>query len=231
MSEPPLERARPSGVKGEVTTLELDRRARSLARRSAETRAIVPSVEWLIDVDFDEARPRQGDPGVSLPLVVFAAAQALRAHPRFNGAYRDGRYELYSRVNIAVALPDGDGQVLATTFDADRKSPGEIAAELSDLSERAAAGKLTSAELSGATFTISDAHGTAALMLTPLIQPPQAAALAVGPLRSVPVVRGDAVVPGHTMTLTLACDHRIAQGAQGAAFLQQIKDYLEEATL
>jgi pyruvate dehydrogenase E2 component (dihydrolipoamide acetyltransferase) len=89
---------------------------------------------------------------------------------------------------------------------------------------------LTPAELGGATFTLTDSVAYDIATLTPLIVPPQAAALAAGPVRDVPVVRHGEVVPGHTMVVTLACDHRIVYGAHAAAFLEEIKAHLEEAT-
>jgi pyruvate dehydrogenase E2 component (dihydrolipoamide acetyltransferase) len=219
------------GAKGEVTPIELDRHERAIARRSAETRATVPNVEFTAEVDMAAAMQREEELGCgTTALLVQACAQALVEVPRANGAYRDGRYELYSRVNIGVTLADQDVYVVPTVFDADAKSPTEIASELAGYAQRAHAGLLSPPDLSGATFTLTDSVAYEIATLTPLIVPPQAAALAAGPVRNVPVVRGGQVVPGQTMSLTLACDHRILYGPHAAAFLEEIKAHLEEAT-
>ena len=219
------------GVKGTVTAVELDRHERSIARRSAETRAIVPNVEFTAEVDMEPTLAREASLSCgTTALLVQAAAYALSIVRRVNGAYVDGRYELYSRINVAVTIADEGVYVAPTVFDADRKDAMEIAAELADYYERARLGTLTPADTTGATFTVTDSVAYDIATLTPLIVPPQAAALAAGPIRDVPVVRGGAVVPGHTMVLTLACDHRIVYGAHAAAFLEEIKAHLEEET-
>lgn len=199
------------GTRGEVTTLEPDRRERQVARRSAETRAIVPSVEFAIEVDMDLVRHRAQALGCGVTaLLVEAAAAGLSAVPRVNGAYRDGRFELYSRVNVAVIVDEDGVPAAPVVFDADTKPVPEIAAELADLRERASIGALTPAELSGATFTLSDDTGSDVATLTPLIVPTQAAALAASPT-----------------VLTLACDHRIIYRAHATAFLEAVKAHLE----
>jgi pyruvate dehydrogenase E2 component (dihydrolipoamide acetyltransferase) len=218
------------GVKGEVTTVEPDRHERAVARRSAESRATVPNVEFTAEVDMEAALAREAELGCgTTALLVKAAAQALSTVPRVNGAYRDGRYERYSRVNIGVTIADEGLYVIPTVFDADRKDAGEIASELAALHVRAREGSLTPPDLSGATFTLTDSIAFEVATLTPLIVPSQAAALAAGPIRDVPVVREGKVVPGHTMVLTLACDHRIVYGAHASAFLGELKARLEEA--
>jgi pyruvate dehydrogenase E2 component (dihydrolipoamide acetyltransferase) len=220
---------RAPGTKGNVTELEPDRAERSIARRSAETRAIVPNVEFGTEVDMVAALEREAEQKCgTTALLVTAAAHALSTVPRVNGAYRDGHYELYSRVNIGVTIAEPGVYVIPTIFDADRKSAFEIAAELDDYSVRARERALTPAELGGATFTLTAAGARGIATLTPLIVPPQAASLAAGPVREVPVVRDGAVVPGRTMTLTLACDHRIVYGTHASAFLAELKAQLEE---
>jgi pyruvate dehydrogenase E2 component (dihydrolipoamide acetyltransferase) len=216
--------------KGEVTTIELDRHERAIARRSAESRATVPSVEFTAEVDMTPSLARAAELGCgTTALLVRAAAHALTAVPRVNASYRDGRYELYARINIGVTIADEGLYVMPTVFDADQKSAIEIATELAELFVRARARSLTPPELTGATFTVTDSIAYDIATLTPLIIPPQAAALAAGPIRDVPVVRDGAVVAGHTMVLTLACDHRIVYGAHASAFLEELKAHLQEA--
>lgn len=218
------------GIKGEIKTIELDRNERAIARRSAEARATVPNVEFTAEVGMEATLAREAELGCgTTALLVRAAAHALTAIPRVNGAYRDGRYELYSRVNVGVTIADEGLYVIPTVFDADQKTAVEIATELAELFMRARARTLTPAELGGATFTVTDSIAYDIATLTPLIVPPQAAALAAGPIRDVPVIRDGAVVPGHTMVVTLACDHRIVYGAHASAFLEELKAHLQEA--
>ncbi len=231
MSDPGTPLPAPSAVKGNVSTLELERHERAIARRSAQSRATVPNVEFTAVVDMEACLAREAELGCgTTALLVRACARALAAVPRANGAYRDGRLELYSRVNIGVTIAEEDLYVVPTIFDADTKSATEIALDLSELVARARDRKLTPPELSGATFTLTDAIVFDIATLTPLIIPPQCAALAAGPVRDVPVVRNGRIAAGHTMALTLACDHRILYGAYAAGFLQEIKAHLEEGT-
>ncbi len=113
-------------------------------------------------------------------MVVKACALALREHPRANGAYRDGRFELYSRVNVGVAVAARDALVVPTVFDADRKGLRQIATESRALAERVRDGPITPPELSGATFTVSNLGMYGIDSFSAVINPPQAAILAVG---------------------------------------------------
>jgi pyruvate dehydrogenase E2 component (dihydrolipoamide acetyltransferase) len=218
------------GLKGDVTTLELDRLERSVARRSAEARATIPTTEFSNVVDMNRLLEREAelDCGVTA-IVVAAAANALRAVPRVNGSYRDGRYELYSRVNVGVTIV-GDGlYVTPTIFDADEKSAAEIGSELAVYQARGRSDELRPSELAGATFAVFDSSAYDVVAVSPLVLPPQAAALAFGPIRDVPVVSGGEVVPGRTMQLALSVDHRIVYGHHAASFLEEVKAFLEEA--
>lgn len=214
------------GVKGSVQVVEPTQAERTVARRSAEARATVPDLELSVEVDMGA---RVGLQVPSTAILVRAVALALREHPRANAAYRDGQFELYSRVNVGVTLPQVDGQVTATLFDADRKGLSELASEIDVLQRRAA--ELTSPERSGATFTLIDLGMYGVSRASPIISAPQAAGLAAGEIRHAPVVRDAGVVPGEVMTLTLACDHRILYGAEAAGFLAHIRQLLEHGTL
>jgi pyruvate dehydrogenase E2 component (dihydrolipoamide acetyltransferase) len=220
------------GLKGEITTSELDRHERTLARRSAESRATVPTVEYSNIVDVDHLLDRELEVGCGVTAAVIAAtAHALRTIPRVNGAYRDGRYELYSRVNIGVTLISDGLYVTPTIFDADEKAAVDIGGELGDFYNRGRETDLHPSELTGATFTVVDSSEYDIVAVTPLILPPQAGALAFGPIRDVPVLRDGQVVPGRTMQLSLAVDHRIVYGHHAAAFLEEVKSFLEEARI
>lgn len=171
-------------------------------------------------------------------MIVKSCALALREHPRANSSYRDGRLQLHSRVNIGWTLwiesgdaggPAGDGApVTPTLFDADRKSLQEIARETRTLAERARAGSLSPPELSGATFTVAGLGAFPIESFTAIINPPQAAILAVGAVEPRPVAHAGAIVARHTMTATLACDARVLGGADAAAFLARVKQLLQE---
>ena len=220
------------GLKGEITVTELDRQERTLARRSAESRATVPTVEYSNIADVDALLERETEIGCGVTAtVIAAAAHALRTIPRVNGSYRDGRYELYSRVNVGVTLISDGLYVTPTIFDADDKPAAEIGGELADFYARARETELHPSELTGATFTVVDSSEYDIVAVTPLILPPQAGALAFGPIRDVPVVHDGAVVPGRTMQLSLAVDHRIVYGHHAAAFLEEVKSFLEEARI
>lgn len=216
------------GAKGETETEELTRAQRAIARRSAEARAIVPHLELAGEVDLS-AR----DEGVLqaphrlTALIVQASARALRELPYANGAYRDGRYERYARVNVGVTVAAEELYVVPTIFDADQKPLDQLEEEVDRLRERALAGELTPPELAGATFTTWLAPRRGVHAAAPVVIPPQAAALSVGHPRSIPVVRDGAVLPGVSATAVLACDHRILYGDRGAALLDRIATGLE----
>jgi pyruvate dehydrogenase E2 component (dihydrolipoyllysine-residue acetyltransferase) len=188
----------------------------------------VPHLELTVDADVS-ARLSAGDPMTA--SLVRACALALRESARANGAYRDGHFELYSRVNVGVVVEAGGGVVTPIVFDADLKSGAELRDEIELLIARAEAGELTPPELSGSTFTLTDVGSLGVRSLSPVLSPPQAAAIAAGAVREVPVVRDGAIVPGRLATLTLACDNRILYGAQAAAFLLRVKQLLEEGAL
>jgi pyruvate dehydrogenase E2 component (dihydrolipoamide acetyltransferase) len=162
-------------------------------------------------------------------MVVKAAATALREHPRVNAAYRDGKFELYSRVNVGIAVAAQDALVVPTIFDADRKSLGQIARDARQLAEKVRQGKIAPPDVAGGTFTVSNLGMYGIDEFTAIINPPQAAILTVGSLKKRAVV-DDAgrVVARDTVRLTLISDHRILYGADGAEFLARVRTLLEQ---
>ncbi|MGB7589410.1 MAG: dihydrolipoamide acetyltransferase family protein, partial [Solirubrobacterales bacterium] len=225
-------------AKGQVSYEEPNKIQSTIARRMAESKATAPHFYLRVEVDMSravEARKRikaaagEGDVVPSFnDLVVKACALALREHPRANGAYRDGRLELYSRVNVGVAVAARDALVVPTIFDADRKGLRQISTESRVLAQRVRDGQITPPELSGATFTVSNLGMFGIESFSAVINPPQAAILAVGAIRESPVVRNGELAAGHLMGLDLACDHRILYGAPAAEFLATIRSSLEE---
>lgn len=200
---------------------------RAIARRAAESRATVPQLELGTEVDVAPALEACRAEGHSLDAVlVRACARALREHPRANAAYRDGQFELYERVNPGLLLSDEDDLVVATLFDADRKSLSELTSEIEELRRRTDG--LTQPERSGATFTLSHQGCPGVQWQAPVVWGGQAAALAAGAVREAPVVRDRRVMPGQLMTLVLACDHRVLYGARAARFLSQIGELIED---
>ena len=232
----PPPRADVVGAKGEVTVQELTKLQQVVARRMAEAKATVPDFQLRTEVQMDaaialraqlKALGRDVVPSLN-DLIVKAAALVLRQWPRANGSYKDGRFELYSRVNVGVAVAAQDALVVPTITDADTRSLGSIATETRRLAERVRSGEITPPELSGATFTVSNLGMYGMTAITPVINPPQAAILGVGASRPTAAVVGGALVERQLMTLTLTCDHRILYGADAAQFLGAIRTLLEQ---
>jgi len=220
--------------KGSSELVELTRTQQLIARRMAESKATVP--DFALDMDIDMAaavamRAQLKDVAEVVPsfndMVVKACALALREYPRANGSYKDGRYELHARVNVGVAVAAQDALIVPTVFDADRKSLGEIARATRELAGKVREGTIAPPDLSGGTFTVSNLGMYGITSFTAVINPPQAAILAVGAIEQRPVVLDGEIVPRHRMAVTLACDHRILYGADAAEFLARIRDLLQ----
>lgn len=189
----------------------------------------MPDIELQADVDmgaFAAMRAASRSAASVTALLARACALSLRAVPRANAAYRDGRFELYSRVNVGVAVPSDRSYAMPTLFDADRKSAVELSDELRVLAARAAAGELTPPEQSGATFTLANVGATGVARSSIAITPPHAAAVCAGSIREAPVVREGVLAAGLAMTLTLVCDHRILYGATAGRFLDHLTNAL-----
>jgi pyruvate dehydrogenase E2 component (dihydrolipoamide acetyltransferase) len=208
---------------------ELTAAERAIARRAAESRATVPDLELGAEVDMSACLELSAAHGWPLAaMLTRACALALRAVPRANGAYRDGSYELYSRVNVGIVFATEEAYLIPTVFDADQKSLSELSGEVEQLSVAVAAGELSPPAFSGATFTLSNPGELGVGSSSVVVNPPQAAALAAGAIRRIPVLRDGAVVAGDVMSLTLACDHRILYGAHAARLLDQIASHLSQ---
>jgi pyruvate dehydrogenase E2 component (dihydrolipoamide acetyltransferase) len=225
-----------AGAKGEAQIQELTRLQQTVSRRMAESKATAPDFSISLTVDMTKAVELRkqlkevSDPAPSFnDMVVKAAATALGEHPRVNGAYRDGKFELYERVNIGVAVAGEDALIVATVFDCDRKSLGQIARDARGLAEKVRDKSITPPELSGATFTVSNLGMFGIEQFTAIINPPQAAILTVGKLAKQPAVDDTGrIVARDQMSLSLVCDHRILYGADGARFLARVKELLEQ---
>jgi pyruvate dehydrogenase E2 component (dihydrolipoyllysine-residue acetyltransferase) len=223
-------------AKGTIEIQELTRLQRTVSRRMAESKATAPEFEIQVEIDMSlcvELRARLKEVTNPAPsfndMVVKAAAMALREFPRANGSYRDGHWELHSRVNVGVAVAAQDALVVPTVFDADQKSLGRIAAETRELINKVREGTITPPELSGGTFSVSNLGMYGIENFSAIINPPQAAILAVGSLKKKPVVDDSGrVVARDMMGVNLICDHRILYGADAAEFLSRIRRLLEQ---
>jgi pyruvate dehydrogenase E2 component (dihydrolipoamide acetyltransferase) len=225
-----------AGAKGDVEIEELTRLQQTVSRRMAESKATAPDFSIALTVDMTaavELRARLKEISDPVPsfndMVVKASANALREHPRVNGAYRDGKFELYDNVNVGIAVAAMDALVVPTVFDADKKSLGQIARDARAVIEKVKDRTVTPPELSGGTFTVSNLGMFGIEHFTAIINPPQASILTVGKLEKRPAVDDKGrVIARDQMVLTLVCDHRILYGADGAQFLARIKDLLEQ---
>ena len=235
----PASSGQPATAKGEVEVQELTKLQEVVARRMAESKATAPHFYLTAEVDMGEAvaarariKAHLAGEGDTVPsfndMVVKACAIALRKFPRANGAYRDGKFELYSRVNVGIAVAAQDALVVPTVFDADRKGLREIAADARRLAGKVRDGSVTPPELGGATFTVSNLGMFGVRSFDAVINSPQAGILAVGEIAERPAVRDGEIVPAHLMEMTISCDHRILYGAEGAEFLAAVKALLEE---
>jgi len=208
----------------------------AIARRMPQAKAPVPHFYVTSEVAMDRAwalreelNSLEGQPRISVnDLVIRACALALLEHPGVNASFRGDGIRVFHRAHIGVAVALDDGLITPVLRDCQSKSLARIAVESRDLVERARARKLRAHELSGATFSISNLGMFDVADFSAIINPPEGAILAVGSVRRVPVVEGDAVVPGRRMAMTLSCDHRVMDGAMGARFLQDVKRLLEE---
>ncbi len=227
----------PETAKGQTTYEELSKLQSTIARRMAESKATAPHFYLEAEIDMSRAvaarariKATAGEGVVPSfnDMVVKACALALREHPRANGAYRDGRFELYSRVNVGVAVAAKDALVVPTVFDADKKGLRQIATDSRALAQRVREGTITPPELSGGTFTVSNLGMYGIDNFSAVINTPQAAILAVGAIKERAVVRAGELVPAHMLGVTLACDHRILYGAPAAEFLARVRTLLEE---
>jgi pyruvate dehydrogenase E2 component (dihydrolipoamide acetyltransferase) len=217
---------------GEVQ--ELTRTQSLIARRTAESRGTVPEFALEVDVDMNGALKMRREleavaqPGPSLnDIIVKACALALRRHPRANGSFSAEHFVLHPGVNVAIAVAVEGSLLTPVVVDADARSVGEIAAETRRLIERARAGRLSPAELEGGTFTVSNLGMFGIDRFEGIINAPQAAILCVGAVRDRPVALDGAVVIRPMASMTLAADHRILYGADAAAFLVDVRRFLE----
>jgi pyruvate dehydrogenase E2 component (dihydrolipoamide acetyltransferase) len=211
-----------------------------MAERTTESWASVPHFFLTRDADatpLNAARDAwlpiaERDHGVRLThtdLLVAVVGRALRQHPRMNASWSSGGIVEHPEVHVAIAMAVDQGVVTAVVRRADVATPAEIAVQRRNLTERARAGRLQPADLSGATFTISNLGMFGVDAFSAIIVPPQAAILAVGTIRDRVVAVDGAVAVRPMLSLTLSADHRVVDGAAAAAFLKCVVAWIDNA--
>ena len=207
---------------------------KTIARRLGESKFNAPHYYLMLEIDMDSAISSRiainelPDTKVSYnDIVVKASAMALKRHPKVNAQWFDDRIRVNHHVHIGVAVAVEDGLVVPVIPFTDQKSMTQIGAEVKEMAVKAKTKKLTPAEMEGSTFTVSNLGMFGIPEFTSIINQPNSAILSVGTIVEKPVVRNGEIVVGNTMKVTLACDHRVVDGATGAAFLQTLKQFIE----
>jgi pyruvate dehydrogenase E2 component (dihydrolipoamide acetyltransferase) len=208
----------------------------AIAKRMPLSKAPVPHFYVTSEIAMDRAwslreelNALEGQPKISVnDFVLRACAVALLHHPGVNASFQGESIRVFHRAHIGIAVALDDGLITPVLRDAHAKGLAQIAVEARDLAERARHRKLRAPEMSGATFSISNLGMLDVTEFSAIINPPEGAILAVGSVRTVPVVTEDGLGVGRRMMLTLSCDHRVMDGAMGARFLQDVKRLLEE---
>lgn len=217
--------------------VEVSQMRKVIARRLAESKFSAPHFYLTMDIDMDNAmtaRKAINDQGMKVSfndMVVKACAMALKKHPVINSSWLGDRIRYNDHVHIGVAVAVEDGLLVPVVRHANTKSFAQIGTEVKVFAEKAKTKKLQPQDWEGNTFTISNLGMFGIEEFTAIINPPDACILAVGGIKQVPVVKNGVVVPGNVMKVTLSCDHRVVDGASGAAFLNTIKSFLEQPVL
>jgi pyruvate dehydrogenase E2 component (dihydrolipoamide acetyltransferase) len=219
-----------------VATVPLNRMRKTIARRMTESKTTAPHFYITVEINMDDAMKMREQLNGLAPeaerisvndLIVAAAARTLARFPALNASYREDNLEMHSKVNIGIVVALEDGLIPPVLRDADKKSLRRIAAESRALTERARANKLRSDDLGGGTFTVSNLGMFDVDEFIAIINPPEAAILAVGAVTRRPVAAAGEIRIGLLMKTTLSVDHRVADGAQAGRFMQEFKKLME----
>lgn len=221
-------------IAAEDKEVRVNQMRKTIAKRLAESKFTSPHFYETIDIDMKSAISARelmnasGDVKISFnDLVVKACSKALRQHPKMNSSWLGDVIRVNGGVHIAVAVAIEDGLVTPVIRNTDVKGLAQISAETRDLAKRARDKKLEPKDWEGSTFTISNLGMFGIEEFTAIINPPNAAILAVGAIRDVPVIEKGQVVPGKRMKVTLSSDHRVVDGASCAEFLNSVRNFLE----
>ena len=214
----------------------LTRMRQQIARTTVGSKTTIPHFYVSADIDMTEAmalRKRinetlEGDVRVSVnDLVIKASVNTIKRFPKFNSSYTDDGIRMHDSINVGIAIAEEDGLIMPAILDCGNKSLTEISTASKDLVNRSQTGTLQVEEYTGGTFSISNMGMFDVTSFVAIIQPPQSAVLAIGTVQKRPVVQGDGVVVREIMSATLSVDHRVSDGAEGAQFIVQLKEFLE----
>jgi pyruvate dehydrogenase E2 component (dihydrolipoamide acetyltransferase) len=220
-------------LNAEAEDVPLSQIRKAIARITTQSKAPIPHFYITADVDMGEAmrmveESKSSRSLVSINhLVITASARALRLHPGINASFAGDKIRIWRRIDIGIAVALEDGLIVPVVRDCGSKSLTEIAEEERALVKRTRNRELKPEEYTAATFLISNLGTYDIDNFIAVILPPAAAALAIGSVRDVPVVRNERVDVGRRMKITLSCDHRVIDGVAGAKFLQTLKQELE----
>jgi len=225
----------PTAVPLEEKVLPLTAMRRTIAKRLSESTGPIPHFYLTVDLDVTELLTMREQlmniTGAKVSVndfVVRAAALAIHHHPYVNASFGDESIAYHGSVHVGIAVATDDGLITPVVRNADEKSVVEIGQEVRDLAARARSRKLKPDEYQGGTFTISNLGMFGIEEFTAIINPPNAAILAVSAAIAKPVVIDREVVVRDRMNVTLSCDHRVIDGAAGAEFLQTLRRYIEQ---
>ena len=214
----------------------LTRMRQQIARTTVGSKTTIPHFYVTTDIDMTAAmslrreinESLEGDVRVSVnDLVIKACVHTIRSFPKFNSSYTDDGIRMHDSINVGMAIAEDDGLIMPAILDCGDKSLTEISSASKDLVRRSQSGTLQVEEYTGGTFSISNMGMFDVTSFVAIIQPPQSAVLAIGTVQKRPVVEGDKIVVREIMSATLSVDHRVSDGAEGAQFIVQLKEYLE----
>ena len=221
-------------VAGETTETVNSQVRNVIAKRLSESKFTAPHYYLMVEINMDKAIEARKELN-SLPdtkvsfndMVIKATALALRKHPQVNSSWAGDKIIHHGNINVGVAVAIPDGLVVPVLKNADYMNYNQISASVKDMASRAKSKGLKANEMEGSTFSISNLGMFGIETFTSIINQPNSCILSVGAIIEKPVVKNGQIVVGNTMKLSLACDHRVVDGATGAQFLQTLKTYLE----
>ncbi len=220
------------------TEVPVSQMRRTIARRLAESKFSAPHFYLTMAIEMDEMiKAREAINTVAATkisfndLVIKAVSLSLRAHPKVNASWLGDKIRYNQHIHIGVAVAVEEGLLVPVVKFADGKTLTQIGTEVRDFAAKAKDKKLQPSDWEGNTFTISNLGMFGIEEFTAIINPPDACILAVGGIKQIPVIKNGQVVPGNVMKVTLSCDHRVVDGATGAAFLQTLKHNMENPVL
>lgn len=220
---------------GEDKTIPNSQMRKVIAKRLGESKFTAPHYYLNVEIDMENCidsrnKIKEADSESKISyndIVVKACAMALRKHPQVNSSWTDQQIIIHGNINIGVAVAVDDGLLVPVINNTDFKTLSEISTEVRDLAGRARERKINANEMEGSTFTVSNLGMFGIESFTSIINQPNSCILSVGAIIEKPVVKHGEIAVGHTMKLSLACDHRTVDGATGAKFLQTLRTYLE----